>query len=190
MRTTVLFLLLILCLSFVSFAQQKRIAFEGAVQAGLLEGEVGSAVQFGAMAGIKKNSWTASAASGLDYYGIRSIPLYFNLQKNIFSKSNTPFVFGGVGHHFLWPDNSNYNSFYSWRSDSKHSGGLYYNLGFGYQLPALKKASLFFTAGYSYKSFTQQTEYVYPCITGDCPEYKEKVFHQLRRLSVTTGLRF
>ena len=84
MRTICLSLLFILCLSSVSFAQQKRIAFEGAVQAGLLEGEKGSAVQFGAMAGIKKNTWTASVGSGLDYYGIRSIPLYANLQKNIF----------------------------------------------------------------------------------------------------------
>ena len=175
----------------LAIGQQKQTSFQSTVQAGLLEGKAGSAFQLGAMSGLKKNTWTASIGSGLDYYGVRSIPLYVNLQKNVFNKTKTPFLYAGAGHHFLWTKNElDEGVFFSRWGNRKLSGGLYYQFGLGYQVPALKSGSLFFAAGYSYKAYNDETSFVYPCLTGDCPEYKEKYFHQLRRLSITTGLRF
>ena len=189
MKTKILVLTVIMnCLAVVSFSQQKRLSFTGTVQAGLLEGEKGSAMQFGATAGVKLNSWIASLGSGLDYYDVRSIPVFLNVQKNIFNRDKTPFVYLGGGHHFLWLPKT-YND-WSWWGNTENKGGLYYHAGIGYQLPVMKKAGWFFTAGFSEKQHSAETSSAYPCLVGPCPEYKEKISHRLRRLSVTTGLRF
>jgi hypothetical protein len=183
------FLLLVLALSFTtSFAQQKRFSFQGAAQVGLLEGEMGSAFQFGAMGGIKKNTWIASVGTGLDYYRVRSIPLYLNLQKNLFNKDNTPFVYLGAGYHFLWlPE---VFSEWSWPSALKTKGGVYYHGGIGYQVPAFKKTSLFFATAFSGKEYHEEYLQTNPCLIGPCPQTAVKTSYHLRRLSVTTGLRF
>lgn len=188
MRIKTIVLLISTCFGTASFAQQKRLAFEGTVQAGLLEGEKGSAFQFGAMGGVKRGTWITSVGTGLDYYGIRSIPVYLNVQKNIFRNDKTPFVFLGGGYHFPWMPKM-YNE-WPWWGASQTKGGLYYHAGIGYQVPALKKTSLFFAAGFSEKQYKEENSEVYPCLVAPCPEYKEKMAYRLRRLTVSTGLRF
>ena len=157
------------------------------MEAGLLEGEKGSAFQLGAMGGIRKNTWAVSLGSGLDYYSVRSIPVYLDVQKNIFNKGKTPFVYVTGGYHFLWLAEAFDD--WSWGQNSK-KGGLFYRAGIGYQLPALKSSSLFFSAGYSEKQYNESYTSVFPCLVGPCPEYKETISNRLRRLSITTGLRF
>jgi len=187
MRKNYLLLILIISVT-TSFAQQKRLSFEGTVQGGLLEGEMGSAFQMGAMAGMKKNTWTASIGGGLDYYQVRSIPLYLNLQKNIFNKNNTPFVYVSGGYHFLWlPE---VFSIFSWPSTLQTKGGLYYQGGIGYQVAAFKKTSLFFATAYSAKEYNETYLHTNPCLIGPCPQSEVKTNYRLRRLSITTGLRF
>jgi hypothetical protein len=183
------YLLVVFIFSFlVSFAQQKKFSFSGAVEAGLLEGEQGSAFQLGAMAGIRKNTWAFSLGSGLDYYSVRSIPVYLDVQKNIFNKAKTPFVYVSGGYHFLWLAETFDD--WSWRHDWEKKGGFYYKAGIGYQLPALKNSSLYFSAGYSEKEHSENYTSTFPCLIGPCPEYKETISNRLRRLSITTGLRF
>jgi hypothetical protein len=167
-------------------AQEKKASFEGSVQAGLLEGQQGSALHFGAAGGARIHTWSTTLGTGLDFYGVRSIPLYLTVQKNIFNRQQTPFVYAGGGYHFPWVP-TNYKD--SW-GEYKTTGGLYYNAGIGYQLQALKKAALFFTAGFSFKQFSEETRATYMCLNGPCPEYYEKTEFGLKRLSVTTGLRF
>ena len=188
MRKNYLFLFAFIFSCITSFAQQKRFSFEGSAQVGLLEGEQGSAFQLGAMGGIRKNTWIASIGSGLDYYRVRSIPLYLNVQKNFFNKDKTPFVFVGGGHHFLWlPE---YYSEWSWPSALKTKGGLYYHGGIGYQVPAFKKTSLFFATAFSAKEYHDEYMQTNPCLIGPCPQSEVKTSYRLRRLSITTGLRF
>ena len=182
------YLLIIFFFSVItSFAQQKKYSFSGEMEAGLLEGEQGSAFQLGAMAGIRKNTWGISVGSGLDYYSIRSIPVYLDVRKNIFNKPNTPFVYVSGGYHFLWLAET-IDPWFGRMNEKKN--GLYYRAGIGYQLPAFKTTSLFFSAGYSEKQYSENYSSTYPCLVGPCPEYKETISNRLRRLSITTGLRF
>ncbi|MDB5207422.1 MAG: hypothetical protein JWR72_2497 [Flavisolibacter sp.] len=183
-RTSLLFILIFY--STVAIAQKRSFPLEGNIQAGLLEGEKGSAFQLSMMGGLRYKTWTTSVGTGLDYYGIRSIPLYLNVQKRLFNRTQTPFLYLGSGYHFPWV-NTDYKD--SWR-ETKTKGGLYYSGGIGYQLPAIKKAALFFAAGYSLKQYFEEVTSLSPCLIAPCPEYKEKFKYRLRRLSVTTGLRF
>ena len=173
-----------------AFAQKKTLPLEGTVQVGLLEGEQGGSLQFGAMGGIKLNKWTTSIGSGLDYYGVRSIPLYLNVQRNILASDKTPFLFAGAGYHFPWVPKNTKDMWSSWSGSIDTDGGLYYHAGIGYQLPALKKAALFFAASISSKHYQEEILQPVFCNMGPCPEYKEKVAYRFRRLSIAMGLRF
>jgi len=184
------FVLLVLLVSYAASAQQKGLPLTGSVQVGLLEGERGSAFQMAMMGGVKLNGWITSIGTGLDYYSIRSIPLYLNVQRNILSKAQTPFVYASGGYHFLWLTDAQRNSWDIWGTDLDKSGGLYLNAGVGYQLPAFNNTQLYFSAGYSQKNYKEELSTTYPCLVAPCPVYKETYNFQFRRLSVTTGLRF
>lgn len=184
--------LFFLCLlgSLIADAQTKKLTLEGSMYAGLLEGQQGSAFQTGFTAGLRLKTWSAALGSGLDYYSVRSIPVYLQVQKNIFSKKQTPFVFVSGGHHFTWQPNEQNTDGWGWGGETKTRGGLYYSAGLGYQLPVLKNEALFFTAGYSFKQYNQASSYTICPFVGPCYETAERFSYRLRRLSITTGLRF
>jgi hypothetical protein len=189
MKNVILYLLCFI--SSVSVAQKKVLPFTGSVQAGLLEGEQGSALQFGFTGGLKLKTWTASLGTGLDYYGVRSIPLYAGLQKNLFNRTNTPFTFIQGGYHFQWASRPQMDVWRSWVPEGlEKKGGLYYSAGIGYQLPALNKAALFFAAGYSFKEYTEMSKYTICPVIGPCFEQADNTTYRFKRLSITTGLRF
>jgi hypothetical protein len=171
-----------------STAQRRTLPVEGSVGVGLLEGQAGGAFQLNATAGIKTGTWTTSVGTGLDYYRVRSIPVFLQVQKRLLNRQQTPFAYAAGGYHFVWMKEVYQD--WNWNEQSSTRGGVYFGGGIGYQLPALKKAALYFAAGYSYKQYVQEQTGVFPCLIAPCPEYKEKFNHRLRRLSVTTGLRF
>ena len=178
-----LFLCLFAC---ASVAQKKTLPLAGSVLFGVMEGEQGNSLQLGATGGIKMKSWTTSIGTGLDYYGVRSIPIFLNVEKKILKGEQTPFVYLNGGYNFPWV--KSYNN--SWWSETKATGGIYYGAGLGYQVPASKQIALFFAAGYSFKQFREEVTQRYECLIAPCPEYNEKINYGFRRLSVTTGLRF
>jgi hypothetical protein len=171
-------------------AQNKSLTLAGSVQGGLLEGEAGSALQFGFTGGIKTKTWTTGIGAGIDYYRVRSLPLYLNMEKRLFNRIQTPFAYVNGGYHFTWRSSQNRMAWEWWPGNAETKGGLYYAAGLGYQLPVLTKTALFFAAGYSFKQFTEERMGTVNCIMWPCPEISEKFTHRLRRLSVTTGLRF
>lgn len=181
-------LIIALLLCFYAATAQKKIQYQTSIEAGLLEGQQGSAIQIHLSPGIKMNTWNVGMGVGLDYYDVRSIPVYLNLQKSVFSKDRSPFLYLKGGYHFPWVKNADNDR--NWWQQKETMGGLYYNGGIGYQLPALKGGSLFFAAGYSYKFYAEETSQQVVCITQPCPEYKERFEYKLRRVSLTTGLRF
>jgi len=185
MRSKIFLVLLCLVVS-VSYGQKKGLPLEGAIHIGLLEGQAGGSLQLGFMGGIKAKTWTALLGTGLDYYGVRSVPIYLQVQKKVFDKIQTPFAFVNGGYHFPWMQR--YKD--DWWGERNASGGLYYTAGIGYQLPVMKTAALFFTAGYSFKQYEEEVSQGRICIGGNCPTYTENYEYRLRRLTITTGLRF
>jgi hypothetical protein len=186
MKNRILILLCSLAVTAGCVAQEAKLSFEGRVQTGILEGQQGTAFQLGIFGGVKKRTWTASVGSGIDYYGVRSIPLYLELQKRLFNKTEAPFIYAGGGHHFAWLSDKYKDA----RSNVEGKGGLYYQAGIGYQLPVMKKAALYFAAGYSYKEYTETITQTRFCVMWPCPQYEEKLSYRLRRLAISTGIRF
>jgi hypothetical protein len=156
------------------------------VQAGLLEGEEGSAFQLHTINGVQHKTWFGGVGVGLDYYHTRTIPLFLSFRKAFQNGNKSPFLYVNGGYNFPWLREQDKDWY-----ESTAKGGLYYDAGVGYQLPVLKTSTLFFTLGFSQKNFsiTQKNGWM-----GIWPEPLPSPTHvfdyNLRRLSIQTGLRF
>ncbi|MDQ3279760.1 MAG: hypothetical protein M3Q06_15645 [Bacteroidota bacterium] len=167
-------------------AQTKPLRYGGNVQAGLLEGEVGSTFQLQTVNGIQYKTWFAGLGVGLDYYHTRTLPLFTAFRKDWKGGAKTPFVYVNSGYNFPWLRDRDK----SW-GETNTEGGLYFDAGIGYQLPVLKTSALFFSAGYSEKHFSiTRTDGYYIDIWPRPDPRKTVTAYSLRRLSIQTGLRF
>ncbi len=171
---------------FLADAQKKVMKFQSLIQAGLLEGEQGSALQLQMVLGVKYKTWSAGGGAGLDYYYGRSIPLFIDVRKSFSGNANTPFLYADGGYNFSWLREKDKIGF---ESDSK--GGLYLDAGIGYELPAFKTQKLFFSVGFSQKNFTKTYNSMpYLSIWPPPPQAYRTNEYVARRLSIKTGLRF
>jgi len=167
-------------------AQQTKPRFETRLQAGLLEGEAGSAFQLQAVGALRYQSWSAGIGGGLDYYHSRSLPLFLELRKSFGAVQKGPFVYASSGYNFPWlrPAEKDW-------SLQKARGGLYLDAGLGYHFALGKQSKLYFSVGYSQKEYETTSAYsvaigVYPPI----PATFYTADYTLRRLSIKMGLGF
>jgi hypothetical protein len=173
-------------LAFAATAQKKGLSYQGSVQGGLLEGEIGSAFQLSTINGVQYKTWSAGLGAGIDYYQTRSIPVFLSMRKAFGSGTKAPFVYANGGYHFPWLKQSD-KTWYTLEAD----GGLYYDAGIGYQLPVFKKSALFFTAGFSQKNMRRKEhDGVWIAIWPAPPPQIRTIEQNLRRLSIQTGIRF
>src|SRR5579862_3368717 len=85
----------------MSSAQQKSLPakwqFNSINSVGLLEGETGSAFQLQTINGAQYKSWFAGMGLGLDFYRIRSIPLFADIRKEFGKGNNKLLVYADIG---------------------------------------------------------------------------------------------
>jgi hypothetical protein len=162
------------------------VKFHSSVQVGLLEGEEKAAFQAQAINGIQYKTWYGGVGIGIDNYKFRTIPLFFDLQKNVFKRNTTPFVFGDIGLHFPWLRNDQ-KTFYS---NSEFTNGVYCNVGVGYKINLLKSSRLTFSTAFSLKKLENNYTYTICPFVGPCFEQSEQMKYTLRRLALNIGLFF
>ncbi len=177
------FTVFLLLFCFTAFAQQETSGkkFQSINLLGIMEGEAGTGFQIQTINGIKLNKNFIGVGVGLDYYFMRSIPLFIDLRREMLA-SRKAFVYADGGINFPWQDQS-----FDW--EIKSSSGLFYELGIGYRIP-LKGCSFLMSGGYSYKRFDQKESYPIYCLLPPCPEQVYYYKHELRRISVKMGISF
>jgi hypothetical protein len=161
-----------------------KVKFQSDFQLGILIGQNGHNFQVQSVNGIRINTFSLGLGAGIDFYESRSIPVFLDIKKDLFDKRETPFFYLSGGRHFPW------------RVEADDAGrkfeteaGWFYDAGIGYTIP-LKKQSILFSLGYSYKSYDEKVEYEYWCLWGDCPKTYETYSYKLRRISLRAGIRF
>jgi hypothetical protein len=169
--------------------EQPHFYFQSLNQLGLLEGSQGSAFQLQSINGIKYKTWFAGAGVGIDYYKFRTIPLFFDLRKDLQNKDRTVFVFGDIGTNFPWIKTETQTY---WMGNDDYNSGLYYEMGLGYKLVFHKKDALLLSAGYSFKKMTEKRFGNIACpAIGPCEQgLIEKLDYGLKRISVKLGWSF
>lgn len=119
-------------------------------QFGIVAGEAKTKEQVQLVTGIRKGAWYAGVGAAVDNYHTRSVPVFIDIRRDIFTKRNAPFAYANMGYTCLWLKES---ETILWEKDRK--GGLYYDIGLGYKAALTEKFNLIFSAGFSRKSFTR-----------------------------------
>jgi hypothetical protein len=193
MRKKMILLSLVICAAqFVAQGQLKqetrKFRFGSQNYAGLLEGENGTSFQLQTINGIRYKTWFAGIGTGLDYYYVRSIPLFISVNKFLESPKVPVYINGDIGLSFPWE--KDYQHYFD-QSPGGSSSSLFWGAGLGYKFAVKNKdQGVLINFGYSYKHIVQESEYAYPCFTPPCPTEKERFDYHLKRLSIKVGWMF
>ena len=168
-------------------AQEKKkehLSLHSIFQEGIVTGESGTALQLQVINGIRYKTFFAGAGAGLDYYYERSVPIFLDLRKKIFNKSSAPLLYVDGGYAFLWQKTKD-----AGQTDSH--GGLFYELGAGYEIQIYKKLRLLLCAGYSYKGLSKTINKMpWLSVWPPPPNALDKYDYSLRRISLRAGFSF
>lgn len=179
-------ILLTLCVLTAAAGAQKKLQYSSMNYAGMLEGDNGTAFQVQTIQGIKYGQWFTGLGTGLDYYYLRSVPLFLSLNRNLFNKERTPYLSLDGGINFAWVnrERSRWNDFIS----NDFSPVLYWGAGLGYKVGLRnKKDALLLNIGYTFKHIKEEQEHAVFCINPPCPPAVEQYNYKLNRLSVKLG---
>jgi hypothetical protein len=171
-------------------ATPSKIKFSSQISAGLLEGGNGSSFQLNLISGIKYKTWFGGIGAGLDYYYLRSVPVYFSVVKYMQPKANSLFIQADAGLNFMWQNKNQVPIGWGNEISSRFNPGLYYHTGIGYAIGLQKKNSFLIGLGYSYKFLRNEKEVALACFNPPCPNGKETDNYYLKRVSLRLGMQF
>jgi len=160
--------------------------FQSVNQIGLIDGSTDTEFHLQTINGLRFGNWFTGIGVGIDYYYVRSVPLFVDIRNYWFKKKNSPFVYGDIGINFPWPkDLGNDFSF----QDINYNEGLYYDLGLGYKLGLRNTHALSLSAGFNFKRLTGVRQYKI-CTFMPCVGTTEEFDYKLNRISMKFGWEF
>ncbi len=166
-------------------AENKKhyIQFHSISQVGILAGSSDAALQLQTVNGVQYKTCFAGVGFGIDYYSVRSIPLFLSLRKYIALKKGSIYGYGDGGINYVWQ--RKYDA--TFRALPTYDNGSYYDIGLGYRFPVNKFGALSLNAGFSGKQYAATSEQVNPCLIPPCPVSKQEFIYSLHRLSFKAG---
>lgn len=168
---------------------QKKPAFSTQNYIGIVTGEAQTEFQLQTINGVKWDKWFAGIGSGIDWYYIRSIPVFASVNRSFFQKGKRSILASvDAGVNFPW----NETIYYDFPPyDSKQKSGLYYAGSFGYKFGVGKSDNaIFMQLGYSFKKLGEIIKVPIFCLVPPCPESIEKYDYRLKRISFRVGWGF
>ena len=165
---------------------QSKFQFSSQNYAGITEGEWGTSFQIQTINGIRNKKWFTGIGAGIDYYYLRSVPVFLSVSRFLNTPKVPLYFTGDLGINFPWTSNRYYFEY-----PGEYHASLYGAAGVGYKF-GFKKSdnALLLNLGYSYKRLTQTYQGGTICLIPPCPVSTEKYDYMLRRLSVRIGFSF
>jgi hypothetical protein len=184
-------LILILMISFMvslsASAQKNKIRFHSVNTVELIGGESQSAIGYQTVNGIKFSNWFSGIGVGVDDYRYKTLPLFVD-GRWFLGDDKSGFIYGDVGYNFPMKNKPGKEIYYY---DSYHfTGGIYTDIGIGYQVPLYKKSSVLFSLGYSYKKMETKIGVNICPFTGPCYVDHSKYDFSFNRMILKAGLVF
>lgn len=166
-------------------AQQHTIKFHSINSAGLIAGANENNLLIQSVNGIAYGTWYFGIGLGLDYYKYNTMPLFADIRRT-FGKTHPGFIYGDIGFNF--PYHNKPGSELGFYNSYTFEKGLYTDIGLGYKTKLIKKSSVIFTIGHSYKSLKSKMGIVPQCL--DCPPYFYDFKFGYGRVFFKTGVEF
>ena len=151
---------------------------------GLLIGEENTSVSLHTINGYQFNKYLGTGLGlGINKYGnYITMPVYATVKGYLFDSKVSPFYFGDVGYGFAWKTNKNEDMF----ELDNVQGGLYWQLGLGYQVN-FYNSSMVFTLGYINQDSKADYIYYRPWDIDDVTVSERRI---LRRFVLSVGFLF
>ena len=162
----------------------KTSSFFHEIRGGLLFGDENVDVSAHTINGYQFNKYLGTGLGvGINKFGnYVTLPIYANIKGYLMDKPVSPFYFGDIGYGFAWDTNKN-KDFYIVEDVQ---GGLYWQLGLGYQFNFYNSA-LVLSLGYlNQQSSADYTTYGW-WSTGDIDVSEKRL---LRRMNFSVGILF
>ncbi len=151
-------------------------------QAGLLNGDQYVSGQVTLVGGIERNGWGFGIGSGVDYYKVRTVPVFIDLRRSFTINKWPLFAYANVGWNIAAPLSTQLRTSGGWwyQADNKYNSGWLGEAGFGYSFLNKQKKDFQLGLGFSTKTLEETyTETVYR----DFPPYGST--QEQRRLNYT-----
>lgn len=178
-----IFIAIALLLQFNAMAQSK-IQFRSINQFGVLVGASENAIQLHSINGVGYKTFSAGIGVGFDNYYFKTIPFFLDLRKNLSPKEHTPFIYADIGYNFPKDKKEIPNQWVR----SEYSGGMYYDVGVGYQIPLAGRLALNMSLGYAYKNMKETRVY---SMWGSPADTRREYFdYAFRNATIKLGLSF
>src|SRR6478752_7242725 len=134
----------------------KKTSFYLHPQAALLNGDHSVSGQVLVSGGIEKNAFSIGIGAAIDYYKIRTVPLFADLRA-AFGKDRAIFSYLNLGSNIAWALESQSNTYWTMGRSNKSvfSNGVYTDIGIGYSFRKAKKNSVTMSIGYSMKTISE-----------------------------------
>jgi len=170
---------------------EKNLQFHSINQAGLLEGESGSAFQLQTINGLAYRSWFVGIGLGLDYYRLRSIPLFFDLRKEFGRSAGRFFLYAEGGIDFAWATDKQKNDLSEYPYPvNDFQNGPYAAAGIGYKIIFTRNLALVISPGFSYKKTELKSSNTICPFQGPCFVDNNLYDYNFYRFSLNLGLVF
>jgi hypothetical protein len=163
-------------------------SFTSLNQVGIAWGATDDALQLQTINGVSYKTYSAGIGIGLDYYWERTVPLFIDLRKNIFSKKANTVCLCRLGISIPWVKTDKENTW----SKSDYDNGSYVDIGIGYKVPINKKLFANLSFGYSQKKLHEKrvNEMMIFDFRYGGNNAEEDYDYTFRRFSLKAGLSF
>jgi hypothetical protein len=161
--------------------------FSSQISAGITEAEQGTSFHIETVNGFRYKTWFGGIGAGLDYYYMRSIPIYLSATKYLAPRNHSFFVQADAGLNVAWER----ESFNVWNEvDHEFKPGLFWNGTVGFVTGLDRKNSFSFGVGYSHKNLKEIKEIAIACFNPPCENTFETYRYNLNRLTLRLGWQF
>lgn len=166
-----------------------KLQYFGLHQASLLAGSSSEKMSVLTTNGIRNGNWYGGISTGIDWYGIRSIPLLASIHKAFSQGRHQPFIYGNAGIEFPWMEDYELVSRFGMINSYNYKTGFSSEGGIGYFINLKNKTALSLSAGFSYKQMNVQETVnqvgVEPFLNTNIYDYK--IYY--RRIAIRIGVK-
>lgn len=172
-------------ISFSVSAQNAKYKFHSLNSGGIVVGESNVNSIFQTVNGIEFLKWFSGIGVGVDNYNYKTLPLFFDARRS-FGKKNKGFFYADLGYNL--PLKNTPGKEVGYYNTYNFKGGLYTDIGIGYKTKFIKRSSLLFSLGHSYKQLQTQIGITPACL--ECQPDLHKYDFGYGRIILKTGIVF
>ena len=172
----------------LSFSQENANSprFNTVASIGIIAGEGTAKPLFQLVTGLSYKKWVAGVGAGVDYFNLKSIPLFADVKMKF---TRSAFVYADGGYNFSWGNKTQFPGFIQ-PASNRFLGGFYMDAGAGYRVKLNSIHHFSFSVGYSRKNLVNKVSYKSFCPTGNCPDDVYKYHYTMGRIATKLSWEF